>query len=70
VINWMTVTNNLRHHYKPLSTVAKEVGSDWRHLNRLARGEVTQPRFDTGCRILDLHYEKCSHLHTLDKIGI
>lgn len=62
MIDWQRVTLNLRR-YKPLSQVAKEIGSDWRHLNRLARGEVQQPRFDTGMRLLDLHYDKCRDRH-------
>ena len=57
MIDWQTVTIALRTHYKPLATVAKEVGSDWQHLNRLARGEVSQPRFDTGVKLLDLAYD-------------
>jgi hypothetical protein len=57
MIDWQTVTLSLRAHYKPLSAVAKMVGSDERHLNRLARGEVSQPRFDTGMRLLDLAYD-------------
>lgn len=63
MIDWQKVCLNLRRHYKPLATVAKEVGSDWRHINRLARGEVMQPRFDTGMRILDLHFDKCPLQH-------
>ena len=63
MIDWQRVCLNLRTHYKPLSTVAKEVGSDWRHLNRLARGEVHQPRFDTGVRLLDLHYDVMGDRH-------
>lgn len=69
MIDWMKVTINLRRHYKPLAQVAKEVGSDWRHLNRLARGEVNEPRFSTACRLLDLHFDKCPHLHSLDKLA-
>jgi len=57
MIDWQTVTIALRTHYKPLSAVAVEVGSDWQHLNRLARGEVMQPRFDTGVKLLDLAYD-------------
>jgi hypothetical protein len=68
MINWQRITLNLRRHYKPLAQVAKEVGSDWRHLNRLARGEVKQPRFDTGMRLLDLHHDKCRHLHTREAL--
>ena len=63
MINWQTVCLNLRRHYKPLSAIAREINSDWRHLNRLARGETNQPRFDTGIRLLDLHFDKCRDLH-------
>lgn len=63
MIDWQKVTLNLRNHYKPLAQVAKEINSDWRHLNRLARGEVMQPRFDTGMKLLDLHYDKCREFH-------
>ena len=62
MIDWQRLTLNLRR-YKPLSQVAKEVGSDWRHLNRLARGEVQQPRFETGVRLLDLHYDRFPERH-------
>ena len=62
MIDWQRVALNLRR-YKPLSQVAKEVGSDWQHLNRLARGEVAQPRFETGVRLLDLHYDVAPDRH-------
>lgn len=57
MIDWQLLCLLLRKYYKPLSTVAKEADSDWRHLNRLARGEVEQPRFNTGVRLLDLAYD-------------
>ena len=63
MIDWQRVCLNLRTHYKSLATVAKEIGSDWRHLNRLARGDTQQPRFDTGMRLLALHHDKCADLH-------
>lgn len=66
MVNWSAVCLHLRSRYKPLSEVAKEVGSDWRHLNRLARGEVQQPRFDVGMRLLDLHLDHCAELHRPD----
>lgn len=65
-INWMVVTNNIRAKYKPLAQVAPEVGSCWRHLGRLARGEVKQPRFDVGIRLLDVHYTHCADRHTAE----
>lgn len=62
-IDWQKVCLNLRRSYRPLSRVAKEVGSDWRHLNRLARGEVMQPKFNVGVRLLDLHLDHCPDRH-------
>jgi len=56
MVDWQQVCLNLRRH-KPLSQIAKDVGSDWQHLNRLARGDVKQPRFDTGMALLDLHFD-------------
>jgi hypothetical protein len=63
------VVLNLRTHYKPLSTIATEIGMDWQHLNRLARGDVAEPRFNSGLRLLNLHEKHCKHLHTLEIIG-
>ena len=41
----------------PLSRAAKIVGCEYQHIGRLARGEVDQPRFMTGVKLLDLHYD-------------
>ena len=57
MIDWMLLTILLRKHYKPLSKIGNEVGSDWSHLNRLARGEVNQPKFSVGVMLLDLGYD-------------
>lgn len=63
IINWQFVCLNLRTHYKSLSAISFEVGSDWQHLNRLARGEVMEAGFSVGIRLLDLHVEHCPGLH-------
>jgi len=60
-IDWQRICVELRRHYKPLSQVAKEAGSDWQHLNRLARGDVQQPRYNTGVRLLNLHRQVLRH---------
>ena len=56
--DWSLVCTLLRRHYAPLARVAKEAGSSWQHLCRLERGEVMQPRFATGVRLLDLAYDQ------------
>ena len=43
-----------------MSQLAKKVGSDWQHLNRLARGDVREPKFMVGIKILDIHYDLMS----------
>lgn len=68
MIDWQRVCLNLRR-YKSLNVVAKEIGVDGEHLRRIARGEVLEPRFNTGVKLLDFHYEKFPELHRLDVIG-
>ncbi len=57
LVDWSLVCTLIRHHYGPLERAAKVVGSDGRHLRRLGNGEVQQPRFDTGVKLLDLAYD-------------
>ncbi len=54
--DWQLVTLRLRRHM-PLSRVARILPADEQHLRRLARGEVQQPRFLTGLRLIDLLYD-------------
>lgn len=58
-IDWQMVTLHIRRAGVPLAQAAKRAGSDDRHLNRLARGEVEQPRWLTGVKLLDLHHDLC-----------
>jgi len=59
MIDWMQLVNNLRHDYKSLATVARELESTEAHLNRIARGDIAEPRFNTGLKLLDMHLAKC-----------
>lgn len=70
MIDWQIVLLNIRTHYKSLSAVAKEVGSDWQHLNRLARGDVNEPKFGVGMKLLDLHYDHCRNKHTPEMLRL
>lgn len=53
--DWQYITLSLRTNYKSLNKVGKEVNSDWVHLNRLARGEISEPKHSVGVRLLELH---------------
>ncbi len=62
-INWPILLLNLRTHYRSMSTVAREIGSNEAHLNRLIRGDVQQPKFNTGLKLIDLHYDHLPDMH-------
>lgn len=64
MIDWQRVCLNLRAKYGNLHRVAKLTGLDERHINRLARGEVNEPRFNSGVKLLDLHFDVMGDRHT------
>jgi hypothetical protein len=59
MIDWQHVCLQLRRKYKSLHRIAREIDSCGRHLTRLARGEVQQPRFDVGMRLIELYGKHC-----------
>jgi len=63
MIDWQRVCLNLRQQYGNLHRVAKLTQLDERHLQRLARGEINEPRFNSGIRLLDLHYDAMQDKH-------
>lgn len=52
-VDWPLALCLLRKH-RPLAQLAPLVRMDEHTMNRLARGEVREPRFSQGVRILDL----------------
>ena len=59
MINWQDLVNNIRHDYKNLSCVARELNLSYPHLMRMSTGVISEPRFNTGLKLLDLHLDKC-----------
>jgi transcriptional regulator with XRE-family HTH domain len=55
-IDWQILILRLRKH-QSLSNVAKAVGCNYQHINRLARGETTDPRYNTGLKLIE-YYSK------------
>lgn len=62
-IDWYRVMINLRARYGPISRVAKEVGASEQHLGRLARGEVGEPKYSIGIKLLDIHFDVMGSRH-------
>lgn len=54
MIDWALVILLLKKYFGNADKIAKAAISDWQHIGRLARGEVNEPRFNTGIRLLDL----------------
>ena len=63
MINWQRVAMNLSRHMS-LETAAKRTRLNADHLRRLYRGEVEEPRFNSGVRLLDLHLDVCPERHS------
>lgn len=59
-VDWQQVVLAIRRHYKPLATVAKEVGSDWQHICRLSRGDTHEPKYSVALKLLDIYKEHCN----------
>lgn len=55
MIDWSQITNEIRASGISLAAVSRSVGYDEKHLHRLARGEVNQPKYDVGVKILEIH---------------
>lgn len=70
MLNWQRIVLNLRRECGSLAAVARETGLDWQHLERLSLGEVAEPRFNSGVKLLDLHEKKCRAQHSLEHIGL
>jgi hypothetical protein len=62
LIDWQRLTLNLRRH-KPLAQCARALGCEQMTLQRLARGEVDEPRFELGLALLNLHLDICPQQH-------
>jgi hypothetical protein len=54
-LDWSVLLNRLRARSNtPLTQVGKRVGMCERTINRLARGEIAEPRFSQAMQLLDL----------------
>lgn len=56
-IDWQLLMRLLRRHYKSLAAISRELGMSHQHLERLERGDVEQPKYRQGLRLLDLGYD-------------
>ena len=57
MIDWALVLLRLQNRHASIYKLAAEVNSCPVHLGRVARGEVNEPKFMVGVKLLDLHYD-------------
>jgi hypothetical protein len=62
LIDWQRLTLNLRSK-GTLSSFAAEFGCDSMTLQRLARGDVEEPRFELGLKLLNAHLDLFQDQH-------
>ena len=62
-MNWQQIILNLYGKGYRYGTISKAVGAKYKHIGDLARGDVAQPRFDTGMKIIQLHNRVCKDKH-------
>ena len=63
MIDWQRVVLNLRSAGLSATAVARRVGSTPESVLHLARGEVADPRWSTGLKLLTLHHKICPEQH-------
>jgi len=64
MIDWQQALLNIRAKSGvSLATIARRLNTTERHLNRIARGEVEEPKFSKGIEILDMHFDLMGDKH-------
>lgn len=56
-IDWIKITGDLRKHHGSLARAAREIGCSAETVRQINRGEIKEPKFMLGIRIIDAHYD-------------
>lgn len=62
-VDWQRVMLNIRSCGIPLAQLKKATKMDDRTIQRIARGEVKEPKFAQGVAILSIHQRLCPEKH-------
>ena len=65
-IDWAQLVLNLRRKYRHCTRLAKEMNCSPVTLGKLSRGEVSEPMFGLGVRLIDEHVDTYGHLPRRD----
>lgn len=61
-VDWQKIMLNIRRHV-PLAQLRKHTRMCDRTLQRIARGEVKEPKFSQAVALLHIHKKLCPELH-------
>lgn len=57
LVDWALLILLIKKHGATVERITEETGVGWKQQGRLARGEVHEPRFSAGVRLIDLAYD-------------
>lgn len=57
MIDWQQIALDIQNAGMPLRTASRELGMGLGCLGQIARGEIQEPRYSAGVKILRLHGE-------------
>ena len=69
MIPWQQLVLNLSASGLSRTTIAKRVDSTPATIQHIARGEIADPRWSTGYKLLALHHKHCRDIHERDIYG-
>jgi len=64
MIDWSPIVLRLKNRGVSHTRLATLTGGCQQTIARLARGDVAQPKFDIGVKILDVHFDYCPDEHS------
>lgn len=67
-IDWQRVILNLRNAGMTYEIISKKTNIDAQAIGHLARYETYEPKLSKAIALLDLHYDHCRNLHTLERL--
>jgi hypothetical protein len=68
MIDWQQVILNIRSTGISMIKIARLVDSSGPTIGKLSRGYQQEPKFSTGIKLLDLHYDVCPDKHRSIKL--
>jgi len=63
MIDWQRITLDLRRHMPCREIDRRHLGRHLDYTAKIARGEITEPKYSDGVKLLELHQQFCGVSH-------